>query len=286
MSPLRALRWPWTRPGPPAGGPSRTSQAVALIRAGFVERPTTPEGDSGAQQALCRGMLPTPAALVLRPQIAARTRFFDEQVLGAIAAGVTQIVICGAGYDDRALRFRSSGVRYFELDHPDTQVDKAARLAAMGADMTALTLAAIDFRVDEAAFVLERAGHDSAHATLFLCEGLLIYLERATCVRLLAGLRSRSAPGSVLAASLALHRDGIDSEEVAAVANARRRSGRSEPWVTIMPLEAHLAMLRQAGWVAERSVDAAELDGDAEPGRTLLVRAAISGTAYGSAVDG
>jgi methyltransferase (TIGR00027 family) len=258
---------------------------VALIRAGLLERPSTPEGDSGAQQALCRGMLPTPAALVLAPQIAARTRFFDEQVLRAIAAGVPQIVICGAGYDDRALRFRSSGVRHFELDHPDTQVDKAARLGAMGADTTALTLAAVDFRVDDAALVLERCGHDARAATLFLCEGLLIYLERATCVRLLAGLRSRSAPGSLLAASLAVHRDGVDSEEVAAGANARRRSGRSEPWRTIMPLEQHLAMLRQAGWVAERTVDAAELDGAAEPGRTLLVSAAISGAAYGPAVD-
>lgn len=282
MSPLRAFRWPWTRPGPPPAGPSRTSQAVALIRAG-LERPSTPEGDGGAQQALCRGMLPTPAALVLTPQIAARTRFFDERVLGAIAAGVTQIVICGAGYDDRALRFRSSGVRYFELDHPDTQVDKAARLAAMGADTAALTLAAVDFRVDDAALALERGGHDGARATLFLCEGLLIYLERATCVSLLAGLRSRSAVGSVLAASLAVHRDGVDSEEVAAGANARRRSGRSEPWRTIMPREAHLAMLRQAGWVAERTVDAAELDGAVEPGRTLLVSAAISGAAYGPA---
>jgi len=33
-------------------------------------------------------------------------------------------VILGAGYDDRALRFRSPGVRFFELDHPDTQADK------------------------------------------------------------------------------------------------------------------------------------------------------------------
>jgi O-methyltransferase involved in polyketide biosynthesis len=49
----------------------------------------------------------------LRPNIAARTVFVDEQVMAAIAAGLRQIVICGAGYDDRALRFRTSGVRFF-----------------------------------------------------------------------------------------------------------------------------------------------------------------------------
>jgi methyltransferase (TIGR00027 family) len=109
--------------------PSRTSQAVALVRA-QMPRPSSPEGDPDAQELLCRGMRPT-SAYRLRPQILARTRFFDDQVMGAISAGVSQVVICGAGYDDRALRFRSTGVRFFELDHPATQTDKARRLRAI-----------------------------------------------------------------------------------------------------------------------------------------------------------
>ena len=63
----------------------------------------------------------------------ARTRFFDDRVLAALSAGIRQVVILGAGYDDRALRFRSPGVRFFELDHPATQADKARRLRAMKA---------------------------------------------------------------------------------------------------------------------------------------------------------
>jgi hypothetical protein len=68
----------------------------------------------------------------LEPSIAARTRFVDAEVTGAIEAGLRQVVTCGAGYDDRALRFRTSGVRFFELDHPATQADKARLLRALG----------------------------------------------------------------------------------------------------------------------------------------------------------
>jgi methyltransferase (TIGR00027 family) len=211
----------------------------------------------------------------LRASLAARTRFFDEQVLAAISAGIPQVVIVGAGYDDRALRFRSPGAGFFELDHPGTQADKAARLRAMGAgpDSGGPTLAAADFRRDDVAAVLAACGHDARRASLFICEGLLVYLDRPTCLSLLGALRDRAAPGSRLAASLSVHRDGLDSEHVAAVANARRRAGESEPWLTILPAAAYLDLLRQAGWRAAWQVDAAELDAGAEPGRSLLVTA-------------
>jgi methyltransferase (TIGR00027 family) len=204
----------------------------------------------------------------------ARTRFFDDQVLVSIARGVRQVVICGAGYDDRALRFRTTGVRFFELDHPATQAHKAGQLRVMGAQTAELTLAAADFRTAEVATVLSTCGHDPNKPSLFICEGLLVYLDQRTCTRLLAGLRSRAAEGSRLAASLAVHRNGLSSEQVVAAANARRRTGRDEPWRTVLPLEAHLALLERCGWHVERATDAAELEADAVPGRAQLITAA------------
>ncbi len=261
-------------PGGGEGGLSRTSQAVALLRA-ELDRPSTPRGDSGAQRALCEGMRPVPAGARQRllPQLAARTRFFDDLVLRAMADGVRQVVVCGAGFDDRALRFRTPGVRFFELDQPATQAHKAGRLRAIGARTDGLTLAAADFRADDPAAVLRAAGHEADRPSLFLCEGLLVYLDRPTCVRLLGGLRSVAAAGSTLAASLAVHRPGADSAQVAAVANAGRRAGRTEPWLTILPLDAHLALLARSGWHVARTTDAVELNPDAAPGRTLLATA-------------
>jgi methyltransferase (TIGR00027 family) len=244
---------------------------VALLRA-ELDRPHTTGGDPDAQRALCMAMRPL-RSLQLWHQIAARTRFFDEQVLVAISAGVRQVVICGAGYDDRALRFRSPGVRFFELDLPDTQTDKADQLRAMGADTVGLTLAAADFRTDDVATVLGGCGHDAKERSLFICEGLLAYLDQSTCTRLLAGLRSQAAPASTLAAGLSVHSSGGDSDQLTAAANARRRAGQAEPWRTILPLDAHLALLDRAGWQVEHMTDPVELDAAAAPGRTQLVTA-------------
>jgi methyltransferase (TIGR00027 family) len=237
-----------------------------------MSRPHTAHGDPDAQRRLCEGMAPIRRS---RPGIWARTRFFDDQVLAAISAGVPQVVICGAGYDDRALRFRSPDVRFFELDHPATQVDKARRLGAMGAPGD-VVLAPADFTADDAGAVLAAAGHDAARPTLFLCEGLLIYLDRAVVRRLLAGLQSQAAAGSSLAASLATHSSGLDSAQVAGELNAGRRHGDTEPWLTVLPVPAWLRLLGEAGWVTSSQADPRA--GSAAEGRSLLVvaRPAVS----------
>jgi methyltransferase (TIGR00027 family) len=260
----------------PAPSVSLTSQAVALVRAG-LERPHTPLGDPGAQRALCAGLTFTPPDW-LRPGIEARTRFIDQQVLAAIARGVRQVVICGAGLDDRALRLRAPGVRFTEVDHPATQADKARRLAAMAASADRLTLAACDFRTGSVAQTLDGCGHDQGQQTLFVCEGLLLYLDPMACSRLLEDIASRAAPGSTLAVTLAIHADGLDSAEVVANANARRRAGASEPWLTILPAADHLAMLAQAGWRVTAVEEAPAAHDDVSHGRrTLLVSAVADG---------
>jgi methyltransferase (TIGR00027 family) len=257
--------------GTDGGAISRTSQAVALTRA-RLERPHSPDGDPLAQSRLCEGMRPTPIER-LRPMLAARTRFFDEAVVTALAAGTRQVVICGAGYDDRALRFRTPGVRFFELDQGPTQADKARRLRGMGTDLSGLTLVTADFRNSDVASVLAANGHDRRQPTLFLCEGLLIYLDQPALTSLLSGLAACAAPGSALAASLAVHAAGRSTAEVVAAANARRRAGETEPWRTILPRDEQIELLAGTGWRIEREFDAADLEESAPAGRTLLVQA-------------
>jgi methyltransferase (TIGR00027 family) len=239
------------------------------MRAGMT-RPHTPTGDPDAQRRLCAGMPPTD---VRHPGILARTRFFDDQLLTALHDGIRQIVICGAGYDDRAIRFHSPGVRYVELDHPLTQADKLQRLREMHADTTDLLMIAADFGDRDVAAALDRGGHDATIPTLFLCEGLLVYLDRDTGDALLSGLRSRAAAGSTLVASLAAHPAGVDSARAVEVANARRPDASREPWRTILPADDYRAAIESCGWHVDRFVDAATLEPEAPPGRTLLVTA-------------
>jgi methyltransferase (TIGR00027 family) len=243
---------------------------VAVMRAG-IERGTTPGGDPGAQAALCRDMAVPPAPAFL-PQLVERTRFFDASVTTALALGFAQIVILGAGYDDRALRFRSPGVRYFEVDQPATQSDKAARLDALDPGDTGPELVPADFRTDDVAAALARAGHDRWKASLFVCEGLLVYLEAETIVMLLAQLKASAGDDSVLAASLAVHPDGVDSARAVAWANGRRRSGQTEPWRTILSRAGHAELLAASGW-SIRDGSAAPWPTGREAGSSWLVTA-------------
>jgi methyltransferase (TIGR00027 family) len=249
---------------------SRTSQAVAVTRAGFA-RPHSEAGDPDAQRKLCEGMRSPPLPR-LQASLEARTIFFDGQVVAAIAAGITQIVVLGAGYDDRALRFRTPGVTFFEVDHPATQADKRARLSVIGSSIPPVLVAA-DFQHDDVASALVAAGHDSTLATLFLCEGLLVYLDEPTTIALLTAVRMAAATDSSLAASLVVHAEGLDSAAVLARANSRRRAAAEEPWLTILPVSGQQALLARAGWRITASADAADLGTGAEPGRSLLVTA-------------
>jgi methyltransferase (TIGR00027 family) len=261
-------------------GPSRTSQAVALTRAQLT-RPHSAGGNPDAQRALCAGLDFSPPDW-LRPGIEARTRFMDEQVVSAIGRGTGQVVIFGAGLDDRALRFRTAGVRFFELDHPVTQADKAARLrrlaAGPGDAPGGPVLVPCDFQADEAGAVLAAAGHDPAEPTLFLCEGLLVYLDQQAGRRLLAASASVAAPGSVLAASLATHDSHAAGEEVTAAANARRRAASAEPWRTILRRDEYLALLAETGWDVTSVTAQPAVTADVSHGRrSLLVTAEPAG---------
>ncbi len=73
--------------------PSRTSQAVAVTRAEFT-RPHSAAGDPDAQRKLCAGMQ-VDSLPAVRASLAARTTFFDRQVVSAIEGGVRQIVVLG-----------------------------------------------------------------------------------------------------------------------------------------------------------------------------------------------
>lgn len=85
-----------------------------------------------AEEALRRATQ-TPARRFLRKFIAMRSRFAEECCRRAIARGVRQVVILGAGLDTFAYRLDGpDGLRIYEVDHPDTQDDKLRRLADAG----------------------------------------------------------------------------------------------------------------------------------------------------------
>ena len=130
------------------GRPSVTARRVAAYRLGF-DRPAAGFGDPAADDRLAADAADAetfePGERMAR-YLRARTWFFDRVVLNAIERGVTQLLAVGAGYDGRSLRYAKAGVRWFEVDHPDTQSDKRARLDRLGIGTGHLTFVPADLR--------------------------------------------------------------------------------------------------------------------------------------------
>ncbi len=130
--------------------------------------------------------------------LALRVAYLDHLVGEAIdRLGARQVVVLGAGYDSRAARLPRSGVRFFEVDHPATQVAKRARLDQLdGYPIDAATYVACNFESEHPIVQLAAAGFDPREPAVVLWEGVVPYLTeaavRTTATRLASELDPRS----------------------------------------------------------------------------------------------
>jgi methyltransferase (TIGR00027 family) len=112
--------------------------------------------------------------------VIARTRYMDAAFERTLQEHFDQILIFGAGFDTRALRFQYAilNTRVFELDAPLTQQAKIGQYCKRGLALPSnLTFIAIDFDKDSPATRLTEAGCQRQQRSLFLFEGVLMYLQ-------------------------------------------------------------------------------------------------------------
>lgn len=234
------------------GAASETARRVAAQRLTFPRVPA-PWGEPAADVRLAEhvaGGLDGTAGN-LRDYLAARTSFFDRVVVDSLGRGMAQVVVGAAGYDGRALRYAKPGVRWFEVDHPATQQDKLNRLAELGIATAHIQFVAADFERGPFAPALVRAGLEVAEPTLFLLEGVAVYLRRDTLESVLAELRAVAGLGSRLAISLSA---SAASPEQAARRAAFRAgvAALGEPARTTITPDQVDILLGGAGWHAHR----------------------------------
>ncbi len=228
------------------GGPSVTARRVAAHRLGFSRVPA-PYGAPAADAALAADVA---AGLVAPPNrmhdyLAARTSFFDRTVVSAIDRGVRQVVVGAAGYDGRAFRYAKPGVRWFEVDHPATQRDKLERLQRLGISAPHVRFVEADFTRDPMADRLNAAGLKAAEPSLFLLEGVAVYLDPAVLETVLGQFRLVAGPGSRLAISVSLsreHDEGARARFQAAVA------ALGEPARSTFDADQAEDLLARTGW--------------------------------------
>ena len=181
--------------------------------------------------------------------LAARVLWFDAQVAGALAAGIKQVAVIGAGYDSRAWRFRRDGVTFFELDQVATQQDK--RLRAPRPDPVYVES---DLTTGDAARSLLDHGLDPSRPTLFVVEGVTMYLGAEQLRRQLGLLAKMSAIESRIALDFYPPNDvGTARDHRQLLLQRLARGGSSESFRLALDRPQAVEFVQASGWEVEEA---------------------------------
>jgi methyltransferase (TIGR00027 family) len=186
---------------------------------------------------------------------ALRKRILRDHARAAISAGCRQVVVLGAGFDTLCAELADAHPQLccIEIDHPATQGRKrrAAGEGGQGVHYIAVDLAAHSLRS-----VLETCPAFRGHVpTLFVAEGLLMYLPLQSVAELFAQMAGAASKVQVAFTWLEPQADGLP--------NFTRRSRlvdfwlrvRGEPFLSGMARPELGRFLGGAGFVSENVCD-------------------------------
>ena len=130
----------------------------------------------------------------------ARERYIEEVMVRELRNGAEQIIVLGAGFDTRSYRLPEAvDVPVFEVDHPTTQAAKREALRGVVDPLPAnVRFVGVDFDHDDLGVQLRLAGYGENRRTLFVWQGVIVYLSREGADNTLAFIAKHSAPGSVV----------------------------------------------------------------------------------------
>jgi methyltransferase (TIGR00027 family) len=198
------------------GKPSATAEGNAALRAAEWLRP---EDERVCYDQFARRFLGLRFGVVVRSRLltrialwyaeriipgaadslVARTRYIDDYLKQCIDDGIEQLVILGAGYDSRAYRFDElrPRVRVFEVDHPDTQRAKIQKVKRIfGSLPSHVTYVGLDLDEKKLGEGLLKASYRKDKKTLFIWEGVTVYLTPEAVDETLAFVAENSGKGS------------------------------------------------------------------------------------------
>jgi len=128
----------------------------------------------------------------------ARTKYVDAVLEQCAKQGLEQLVILGAGLDTRAYRFKDmlTNMKVFEVDYPDTQIIKKERLDRLPINLpTNISYIPIDFNMQSLDILFEY-GYSPELKTLFIWEGVCMYITPEAVDEVLSFVNKHSGPGS------------------------------------------------------------------------------------------
>lgn len=135
----------------------------------------------------------------------ARTTHMDN-IINKTKDTAEQFIIMGAGYDTRCYSDQLNNLKCFELDKANTQKLKMACLKKAGINASSVTFVEVDFTNESWYEKLKASGYDPGKKSIFLMEGVTVYLSEKDVRKVLKEFRENSAPGSILILDIASRR--------------------------------------------------------------------------------
>lgn len=133
--------------------------------------------------------------------VIARTKYLDTVFIESIKKGIDQVVILGAGFDSRAIRLldEKDRVRVYEIDITTTINTKLKqyrkrKIKLPGHDI----LISVDFEKENIRTKLNEYGFNRDKKTLFILEGLIMYLSEYTVNETFRFITDYSSQGSTV----------------------------------------------------------------------------------------
>jgi methyltransferase (TIGR00027 family) len=205
-----------------------------------------------------------PGAAGLRAFLAVRSRFTEDCLVEAMAGGIGQYVLLGAGLDTFAYRgaYDPARLRIFEVDHPATQEWKRRRLR--DADIAlprSVFYVPVDFERETVGEGLVRAGFDFAAPAFFAWLGVVYYLTRETVIETLRFVAQRTGASSEIVFDYPQAADTTSPAQRRAMQMvAARVSSVGEPFRTAFKPEEIKGTLLNLGFSRIEDMDAAALN--------------------------
>jgi len=216
--------------------------------------------------------------------VALRTAMIDRETRRWLGRGFSQVVVLGAGLDTRAARLAQKGVRFFEVDHPTTQADKLARLAAQpGYPIENAMYVPCDFAANGFVERLDSSGFRADQPAFLIWEGVTYYLPEEAVRATLRSVAERLHPRSVLLFDYVSARMGAgDAPNAPSIGACEGFAAMGEPMV--FGVDHALPLLYEEGFrrTASASLDeiALNLTGVYEGGRPFsFTRLALASVA-------
>ncbi|WP_347018661.1 class I SAM-dependent methyltransferase [Acinetobacter calcoaceticus] len=197
------------------GQSSRTAEAAAALRANHFKNTVSPVfSDPYAFELTSRSwkkLLSSPLLVklmnsavlnrtlgLLTGQVVGRSRYAEDLLDQAIQSNIQQYVLVGAGLDSFVLResHHYPTLKIFEVDHPDTQAAKQAKLKKLGEIPASVEFVAINFEKESISEALARSLYERSAPAFFSWLGTTHYLNPQTTLQTLKSIAEFAANAS------------------------------------------------------------------------------------------